>query len=95
MGIGGSIFLMAVGAIIAFGVHAQVGFLDLSVVGWVLMVAGFAGVILTLWLWSGRRRQTVTQTTSADPRVAADPRMVADPRVASRETVHEETWGPR
>ena len=37
MGIGGSIFLIALGAILAFAVEADLGWLDLSVVGWVLM----------------------------------------------------------
>jgi protein-S-isoprenylcysteine O-methyltransferase Ste14 len=59
MGIGGSIFLLAIGAIIAFGVHVQVGWLDLRVVGWVLMLAGSVGLILTLWFWSTRRRRVV------------------------------------
>jgi protein-S-isoprenylcysteine O-methyltransferase Ste14 len=62
VGIGGSIFLIAVGAIIAFGVNASVGWLDLSVVGWVLMLAGTVGLILTLWFWQSRRR--VVTTTS-------------------------------
>ena len=48
MGIGGSIFLIAVGAIIAFAVDVSVGWLDLQVVGWVLMLAGVIGLILTL-----------------------------------------------
>jgi len=59
MGIGGSIFLIAIGAIIAFGVHVQMGWLDLAVVGWVLMLAGFVGLVLTLWLWNTRRRRVI------------------------------------
>ncbi|MFC7546306.1 DUF6458 family protein [Plantactinospora sp. GCM10030261] len=59
MGIGGSIFLIVVGAILAFAVDAEVGWLDLDVVGWVLMLAGLAGLILTSWLWRSRRRTVV------------------------------------
>ena len=59
MGIGGSIFLIAVGAILAFAVHASLGFVSIQVVGWVLMVAGAVGLILTLFLWSNRRRTVV------------------------------------
>jgi hypothetical protein len=62
MGIGASIFMIAVGAIIAFGVEARVGFLDLDVVGWVLMLAGLAGLVLTLTVFSSRRRTVVTNT---------------------------------
>ena len=59
MGIGGSIFLIALGAILAFAVHASLGFVSIQVVGWVLMAAGAVGLILTLWFWSSRRRTTV------------------------------------
>ena len=37
MGIGFSIFLLAVGAILAFDVNATVAGLDISLVGWILM----------------------------------------------------------
>lgn len=60
MGIGASVFLIAVGAILAFGVNVSVGWLDLWVVGWVLMAAGLFGLIFTLWLWQSRRREVVT-----------------------------------
>jgi hypothetical protein len=66
VGIGGSIFLIAVGAIIAFGVNASVGWLDLSVVGWVLMLAGLVGLILTLWFWQSRRRIVTTTPVARD-----------------------------
>lgn len=59
MGIGGSIFLIALGAIFAFAVEAEVGWLDLSVVGWVLMIAGAIGLIMTAWFWQSRRRTVV------------------------------------
>ncbi|MGH3716282.1 MAG: DUF6458 family protein [Micromonosporaceae bacterium] len=61
MGIGGSIFLIAIGAIVAFGVQAELGWLDLNVVGWVLMLAGATGLILTLHFWN-RRRRAVPET---------------------------------
>jgi Domain of unknown function (DUF6458) len=62
MGIGGSIFLIAIGAIVAFGVRDQTfGPFDLNVIGWVLMIAGFLGLILTMYLWSSRRRRIVTE----------------------------------
>ena len=60
MGIGGSIFLIAVGAILAFAVHVSVGWLSLNVVGYVLMLAGLVGLSLTLWFWSNRRRTVAT-----------------------------------
>ena len=67
MGIGGSIFLIALGAILTFAVNdASIGVLDLSVVGWVLMLAGLAGLIITIWFWQSRRR-TVVERPAAYP----------------------------
>jgi hypothetical protein len=61
VGIGGSIFLIALGAILTWAVHLQAGWLDLRVVGVVLMLAGVVCLVLTLWLWSSRRRRVVTE----------------------------------
>ncbi|HKT02092.1 MAG TPA: DUF6458 family protein [Rugosimonospora sp.] len=57
MGIGGAIFLVAIGAILAFAVHANIPWLDLYVVGWVLMLSGVAVLWVTLWFWNARRRR--------------------------------------
>jgi hypothetical protein len=62
MGIGASIFLIAVGAIIAFALEARVGWLDLDVVGWVLMLAGLFGLLLTFGVFNQRRRAVDTTT---------------------------------
>ncbi|MEQ4300701.1 DUF6458 family protein [Plantactinospora sp. B6F1] len=67
MGIGGSIFLIALGAILAFAVDVETGWLNLNVVGWVLMLAGLVGLVMTSYLWRNRRRTVVTPV--ADPRV--------------------------
>jgi Domain of unknown function (DUF6458) len=66
VGIGGSIFLIALGAILAFAVNANLGFLDVNVVGWVLMIAGAVGLILTTWFWQSRRRTVVRQRPMAN-----------------------------
>lgn len=55
MGIGVGIFLIVVGAILTFAVHATVAGLDLKVVGWILMFAGAAGLVLFLYFWNRRR----------------------------------------
>jgi hypothetical protein len=44
MGIGAGIFLIAIGAIFAFAVDANLGWLNLNVVGWVLMLTRVAGL---------------------------------------------------
>jgi len=63
MGIGASIFLIVVGAILAFAVHATLAGLDIHVVGWILMLAGLAGLALFFVIWSRRRtpRPVVTE----------------------------------
>ena len=55
MGIGVGILLIVVGAILTFAVHATVAGLDLQVVGWILMLAGVAGLILFVYFWNRRR----------------------------------------
>jgi hypothetical protein len=57
MGIGVSIFLIAVGAILAFALEYDISGVDISVVGWILMVVGGLGLIVTLVIWAPRRRQ--------------------------------------
>jgi len=63
MGIGGSIFLLALGAILAFAVHANISGIDINIIGWILMAAGLIGLIITLWYWNSRRRTVVTRQT--------------------------------
>lgn len=59
MGIGGSILLIALGAILAFAINTNLGWLDLNVVGWVLMLVGLACLIFTMWFWQSHRRTIV------------------------------------
>jgi Domain of unknown function (DUF6458) len=55
MGIGVSIFLIAVGAILAFAVNYSVGSVDIQVVGYILMIVGIIGLIMTAFIWGPRR----------------------------------------
>jgi uncharacterized protein (DUF58 family) len=71
--------MLAIGAIIAFGLDIRVGWLDLDVVGWVLMVAGAIGLILTLTVFSSRRRTIVTTTPPTAPPFAGERRVVEEP----------------
>jgi len=66
MGIGVSIFLIAVGAILAFAVDAEVSGLDIAVVGFILIGAGVIGLLLTMFLWGPRRRSSVEQRAVYD-----------------------------
>ena len=52
MGIPISLILIAVGAILAFAVHQDPNpSVDIDVVGWVLMLVGLVGLLLSLFLW--------------------------------------------
>jgi len=68
MGVGTSIFLIAVGAILAFAVNATVQGLNLITVGWILMGVGALGIVLSIAFWDSwggfrsRRRTTVVES---------------------------------
>jgi hypothetical protein len=63
MGIGVSIFLMAVGAILAFAVNVPADGINLDTVGVILIILGLLGILASLvWWddWAAPRRRTVT-----------------------------------
>ncbi len=82
MGIGGSIFLLAVGAILAFAVNADISGIDINVVGYVLMLAGLIGLIVTLWYWNSRRRTVVHEQR---PVIRTEGQVVDEYRTVRRE----------
>jgi hypothetical protein len=54
MGIGASLFLIAVGAILAWGVHiSNSGGFDINTIGTILMVVGLIGLVLSFVFWGG------------------------------------------
>ena len=55
MGIGTSIFLIAVGAILYFAVNADVSGLEISTVGLILMICGSLGLVISLFFLSSAR----------------------------------------
>jgi len=55
MGIGVSIFLIALGAILTFAVHATLSGVSIQTIGVILMIAGALGLIVTLLVWGPRR----------------------------------------
>jgi Domain of unknown function (DUF6458) len=52
MGLGVGIFLTALGAILAFAVSADVSGVNIHTVGWILLIVGIAGIVLSLIFWS-------------------------------------------
>ena len=78
MGIGVSIFLVAVGAILTFAVETAVAGIDLDVVGIILMAVGALGLVLTLLIWGPRRRMTTVERPAAPQRQVVEERRVYD-----------------
>lgn len=53
MGLGAGIFLIAVGAILAFGINVDTGgAINLHTIGLILLVVGVLGTILSMVFWS-------------------------------------------
>jgi hypothetical protein len=52
MGISLSIFLIAVGAVLAWAVNAEAAGIDLQVAGIILVIVGVIGLIASLIFWS-------------------------------------------
>ena len=64
MGIGTSLFLLALGAILAFAVNVDAEGFDINTIGIILMVVGALGALLSMMFWSswggfGSRRETI------------------------------------
>lgn len=66
MGIGVALVLIAVGAILAFAVDYHVSGIDVTTIGWILLIVGIIGAILSMIFWSSwggvggtRRREVV------------------------------------
>jgi len=56
MTIGAALFTIAVGAVLAFAVTAEVAGIDLQVVGYILLAIGALGLVIGLWTTFSRRR---------------------------------------
>ncbi|MFN8546369.1 MAG: DUF6458 family protein [Candidatus Binatia bacterium] len=69
MGIGTSIFLIAVGAILKFAVTASVSGIELATVGVILMIVGGIGLLISLFLVVQARDRTVVRDRRTDPYV--------------------------
>lgn len=66
MSLGAGIFLFVVGAILAFAVQDSVDFINLVMVGYIMMGAGLLGVILGVTLMM-KKRSSVSTVRTSDP----------------------------
>jgi hypothetical protein len=58
VGIGTSIFLIALGAILYFAVNVDISGLEVSTIGLILMIVGILGLVISLFLMTAASRRT-------------------------------------
>lgn len=77
MGLGTSIFLIALGAILKFAVTATVSGISLATVGVILIVVGIVGLLISLiyLMQAGRGRGAVVQERVVERDPYVDPRV--------------------
>ena len=80
MGIGFSLLLIAAGAILVWAVDATVSGVNLVTVGWILLVIGIVGGLLSMIFWS----------SWAGPGYFSRRRIVVDDGAPRRRVVEEE-----
>ena len=56
MTVGGSIFLVAVGAILRYAVTDSISGVNLATIGLILMIAGIVGLVIGLFMYASSRR---------------------------------------
>ncbi len=79
MGIGTSLFLFAVGAVLRFAVTVNTSGFNLHTIGVILMIVGAVGVVLSLAFWSswgGFNRTEVVSTGGTRRRRVVDEEVV-------------------
>ena len=87
MGIGASVFLLALGAVLAFAVTGSTSGLDVHTVGWILMACGLLGLFFTLYVFDRGRRGLTTTRVVDDPYPVVEDRVVSDAPVVETRRV--------
>jgi len=82
VGIGVSLILIAVGAVLAFAVHVTTSGFNVNTVGYILLIVGVVGALISLVFWSswggvgGRRRTVVDDGPVAGRRTVVEDEVV-------------------
>jgi hypothetical protein len=80
MTIGGSILLIVVGAILRYAINWSPNYVDVRLVGLILMIAGVVGLIIAVtFLFSRRRRPAPPADVYEERRYAEPPRRYDEP----------------
>lgn len=72
MGIGASLFLIAVGLILALAVgdgNYLIGEFEVTTAGWILAIVGVLGLVLSMMFWSNTRRGDSTTVVDREREV--------------------------
>ncbi len=72
MGIGASLFLIAVGLILALAVgdgNYLIGDFEVTTAGWILAIVGVLGLVLSMMFWSSARRGDSTTVVDREREV--------------------------
>ncbi len=85
------LMLIAIGAILAFAVHAHLRVLNLQVVGWIIILTGLAGIFVPRRGYGWLRRRVVVRRGSRGRVVSTveDPPYVLNPGAPTLEDVAE------
>lgn len=67
MSIGSGIVLFVIGAILAFALNVQLDWINLDLVGYLFMGAGFIVFIIGIAMAARKRQSITTQRTAVDP----------------------------
>ena len=96
MAIGSGIFLIALGAVLAFALNESVDAIDLELVGWILMGAGVLAVIISLIVSAQSRKRTTVTESRTSPQVDQQPAAGQPPAQQGGSVTQrrEETGGP-
>jgi hypothetical protein len=73
MGIGGAIFLISFGAILAYAIHVNLRWIDLRVMGWVFILAGLSVLFIQMWFWRDRKKRNRALSVVEETRMIHDP----------------------
>ena len=70
MGIGTSIFLIALGAILKYAVNTRVSGIEISTIGVILMVVGVVGLVISfIWMAMAKNREPAGRPVARDREV--------------------------
>ena len=88
MGIGASIFLLAIGAVLSFAVDANVEGINLDAVGVILMVLGGIGLLATLVLWNDTVPWNRPERLPREPLVEGERLVSEDPTPVQERVIY-------